>query len=66
MKLLIWEILKTFVTGGDGSQRELVTLDWQQVFPAELVFALEVVQLGDSVVCIDSHLVVFADGFDRI
>ena len=66
MKLIILEILKTFVTGDDGSQIELVTVDWQQVSLTVLVFVIVVVQLGGSVGYIDSYSVVFADGSDRI
>ncbi len=66
MKLLPLEILKTFAVGDDGSLIKLVTVDWQQVFPALLVFALAVVQPGDLVVCIDLHSVRSADESDRI
>ena len=57
LKLLTLEILKTFVVGDGGSQIKFVMVDWQQVFLAELVFALVVVQLRDLVVCIDLYLV---------
>jgi hypothetical protein len=64
--LLTLEILKAFATGDDGSQIELVTVDWQQVFLTVLVFVIVVVQLEGLVGCIDSYSVVFADGSDRI
>jgi len=67
MKLTTLEILETFATGGDdGSQIELVTVDWQQVFLTVLVFVIVVVQLKCLVRCIDLYSVVFADGSDRI
>ncbi len=66
MKLTILEILKTFAADDDGSQIELVTVDWPQVFLTVLVFVIVVVQLKCLVRCIDSYSVVFVDGSDRI
>ena len=66
MKLTTLEILKTFATGDDGSQIELVTVDWQQVFLTVLVFMIVVVLLRGLVGCIDSCSVVFVNGSGKI